>query len=235
MLALVAFAGEGAICLIIFGLLLLIPYYLGVVIGWAIQNSIWMRYTASLLLFAAVFMSATMVPVYNKGITVRDETIIHAPSSTVWNIITRRVPFGKSDNIFFRNGVSYPIAMQVVQQGERKALFVVYNNGTVAAPISDFQPGRSFSFGFSDTLVTMREKNFYKENNTMHIRNHFEVDYGRFEVAPINAQTCRLTTTSHFRHRFEPEFYTNWWVSYFLHGIHRHVLAGVRDRAQQTQ
>lgn len=234
-LSLVIFAREGAICLVIFGSILLIPYYIGVGVGFYTQKDAWTKNTLLLLIMACTFMSAVSVPEYKESKTVSDEVIIHAPASQVWNTITQSFSFGLSDNLFFKNGVSYPYQMQLKDTNARQFLLCRYNNGVVKAPVIEYIPGKSFSFTFDDSIITMKELNMYREAHTMHIQNHFVVNYGKFEIVPVTAQSCKLIATSNFKHKFEPELYTNIWVSYFLSKIHTHVLDAIKISTEARQ
>jgi len=231
-LSLILIAQEGAICLLIFGLILLLPYFGGIMVGFMVQSKLWMRNTVSMVVLAAILMSSTTLPDFNKSKSVEDAVVVNASAEQVWQVISHKTTFGTSDEFFFRNGVSYPNAMQLCQDSAGAYLKCSYNNGDVSAPVSEIRPNRGFTFSFPDSLVSMRETNFYNNPQTMHLRNHFVVNYGSFDIEPLSDTTCRLIATTNFRHKFEPEIYTNKWVSYFLGKMHTHVLTRIKAAAE---
>lgn len=225
------FAGEGMICFLIMGLFILIPYYLGVIIGYFIQKEILVKNTLLLIVFASIISSATIENTYNQSTIISDELIIEMPAGKLWEKLNSPVNFGESSDFFFKNGVSYPNYMHIETINGKLYLLCEYNNGKVAAPIIEYCDQKYFSFTFNDSIATMKEKNFYNESRTMHIKNHFSIDYGKFEIIQIDNNRCKLIATTSFRHKFEPEFYTNFWVSYFVHNIHKHVLTSINKNS----
>lgn len=233
-LSLFLFAREGAICLIIMGSFLLIPFYLGILFGFLLQRKIWARNALGLLLFCSIISSATVIPKYSKSKMVTDELIINASSAKVWRALIQPISFGKSSNFYFRNGVSYPNSMALETIGNKLYLNCTYNNGRILAPVISYSDNKLFSFHFNDSIITMMEKNLYKESHTMHITHHFEIDFGQFELLPINSVSCKLVASTSFKHKFEPEFYTDLWVKYFVHNIHSHVLESVKTQVERV-
>lgn len=223
-------AREGAICILIIGLFILIPYYLGIIIGYLIQKKILLKHTLLLVAMATIISSATIETSYNSSTIITDELLIEMPADKLWEKLNSPVTFGESSDFFFRNGVSYPNAMRIDTINGKPYLLCRYNNGNVAAPIIEYIPQKHFSFTFDDSIATMQEKNFYNESHTMHIKNHFSIDYGKFEIISLDNTSCKLIATTSFKHKFKPEFYTNFWVSYFVHNVHKHVLTAIQKQ-----
>jgi hypothetical protein len=225
----IAIAGEGAICLIVMGCWLLVPYYFGILIGHLVQDFIWMRNTVVVLALFTILSASKMSLDYSENSFIRDESEMNISAAKAWEMLNDTVPFGASDNFFFKNGVSYPTRMHIELRNGRRMLLCDYNNGVIGAPIISIEQGKSFSFSFPDSLISMKEKNFYKESNTMHLQQHFEIVYGKFEVIPLTDSTCRIVATTCYKHKFKPEFYMDLWVEYFLHTLHKHVLGAVKE------
>lgn len=231
----IIFAGEGAICYLIIGLFILIPYYKGIIIGYYVQKKIWLKNTILILVFVTIFTSATIENKFKNSIVVKDELIINTSSKELWNNLTSPISFGNSPDFFFSNGVSYPTKMCIVNINGNKYLNCNYSNGVIMAPIIEYNENNSFAFTFSDSIITMKEKNFYNESKTMHIKNHFIIDYGSFEIIKVDSNISKLVTTTSFRHKFEPEFYTNFWVEYFIHNVHKHVLENLKIKLDKNE
>jgi len=227
-------AGEGAICLIIVGALLLLPFYWGVFMGYMVQHHIWVKNSVVVLTFFTILSSFTSVPDYGEEKCIRDEVLVPVSRQDLWEALTDTVAFGSSQNFFFRNGVSYPLWMQLVDSGNTKYLNCRYNNGFVKAPVTGYEAQTYFAFRLGDSIASMREQNFYRHTQTMHLQHHFEIGEGKFEIHPISPTSCKLVASTTYRHRFEPAFYTDLWVEYLVHKLHHHVLQAVQLKAAQN-
>lgn len=221
--------GEGFICFLIMGLFILIPFYMGIIVGHIIQDEIWLKNTLLILVITTTITSATIENSYKNNILVKDEIILNISSEALWEKLIKPVHFGQSSNFFFSNGVSYPNYMHIDTSKSTKYLYCKYNGGEIFAPIIAFGGRGYFAFTFSDSIATMQEKNFYNQSKTMHLKNHFLINYGKFEIIKIDSNTCKLIASTSFQHKFEPAFYTNFWVKYFTHQVHQHVLNNFKN------
>jgi len=225
----ITIAGEGAICLIIMGSFLLIPFYIGIIFGHLVQEQIWIRNSVLLLAFFTILSSATSITRYSDDKILQDDLVIPITKEKLWSHLTDTFSFGSSNNFFFKNGVSYPEMMYIECTNTQKNLVCHYNNGVIKAKIIEYTEGRSFAFTFDDSLISMKEKNFYHESHTMHTQNHFEINYGKFEIVELDSARCKLIASTNYRHKFKPEFYTDLWVEYFVGNLHRHVLNAIKN------
>jgi hypothetical protein len=232
--AAVIIAQEGAICIIIYSLVIILPYVTGVIIGWAIQNKIWTKYATILVVGIGLLTSATLPNNMSEDKIIKQEIIIQAPRHKVWQQLHEEVRFGKSDDFFFRNGVSYPISMKLRVTDIKKELHCDYNNGSTNAPLLAYENGHLFRFQINDSLISMREKSIYSNPQTMHIKNYFVVNYGEFKVDSIGINQTRLTATTNYKHHFKPEFYTDYWITRFVNTLHLHVLEAVQTECETS-
>ncbi|EQA64450.1 hypothetical protein LEP1GSC062_0441 [Leptospira alexanderi serovar Manhao 3 str. L 60] len=84
---------------------------------------------------------------------------MHAPVKEVWKQITSPFVFGEADHFFFRNGISYPVSMNLIQENARSLLAVDYSNGATIAAVTtlvSYSPKLSYA---ELTLVTTRYVN----------------------------------------------------------------------------
>lgn len=225
--------GEGFICLLIYGLILFIPYKIGVFLGFLTQRYLWSKYLITLLLFTTLGMAFTTSVHYHAPQTREDEIIIHAPPHRIWNLLLHPVDFGTSSQFFFKRGVSYPTRMELVTSPESGVLRCTYTHGHIDAPLLALIPQHTLRFTLHDSLISMKEMNVHKQHQTMHIQHHVKIDYGEFQLDSISPQQCKLYARTRFRHKFEPEWYTRIWVSFFLKGIHSHVLNRIKIEAEK--
>lgn len=225
------FSGEGFICLFIFGLVLFIPYLIGIAIGYSIQKYLW-NLRVLLIGLGVVLLSATTgKPDYFPIHRTEDRIAIAAPAQQVWAALNQPVTFGASSNFWFRNGVSYPIAMELRTLADStRILYCRYNNGTATGPVFDYASPSHFRFHFADSMKMMEEQNFLGQTQTMHLTHHLELIEGYFEVVPTGTASCELRAGSVYRHKFWPVGYYNFWFDQVFHRLHHHVLDRVRQQ-----
>ncbi|MFM2225898.1 MAG: hypothetical protein RJA07_2100 [Bacteroidota bacterium] len=232
-IALCIMAGEGIICLIIYSPIILAPFYFGIIIGFIIQSKIFIRHLSILvLLLLNVAASSSHVNVSSDKI-ITNEIIINASSTEVWNKITHHFSFGESNNFFFKNGVSYPLEMNLQNGLQCKNLLCRYNNGDIKAKVLSCDSLHLLRFTILDSLASMKETSVYQDSRTMHIYNHFFINYGEFKIVPINNHQVKLYASTSFKHKFNPEIYANLWLNYFIQNLHQHVLENMKKQCEE--
>jgi hypothetical protein len=224
-LVLAFFAREGIICILMSLPIVSIPLVLGGFVGYVIQKHYWSKYFV--LLF--VFMINTGAYVHDKSNTdfetciVEDSVVVNAAPDVVWKKLSHRFVFGKADNFFLANGVSFPLSMELKTSQGCNSLFCVYNNGIVNAIVDSLVPERLIRFSLHEPPVSMKETTIYSDVEPDHIRGRILVDYGSFRLIPHNGKTI-LKATTRFKSNLGPKFYWKLWSEYLVNRLHQHVL-----------
>ncbi|WP_244894425.1 hypothetical protein [Leptospira alexanderi] len=95
---------------------------------------------------------------------------MRASAEEVWKRITSPFVFGEADHFFFRNGISYPVSMNLIQENGRSFLAVDYSNGTTIAAVTTLDENDRMGFSFPEPQITMVETSLYSEVEPKHIQ-----------------------------------------------------------------
>ncbi len=117
---------------------------------------------------------------------------MHAPVKEVWKQITSPFVFGEADHFFFRNGISYPVSMNLIQENARSLLAVDYSNGATIAAVTTLDENDRMGFSFPEPQITMLEISLYSEVEPKHIRGKIWAVFGEFRLIPISKTEVKI-------------------------------------------
>ncbi|HEX2616218.1 MAG TPA: hypothetical protein VHL57_01685, partial [Flavobacteriales bacterium] len=158
---------------------------------------------------------------------------VAASDSAVWRVLTGPVVFGKSDHVLLRSGVTYPLDMRLEADTSGACLVCHLNNADTRLRVTALDPLRSLAFVPDEQPAPMREVSFIGELDAPHLHGYFGVDHGEFRLERIDATHTRIIATTRYHHRIAPAFYWRWWSDHLVDAMHRNVLRGVQERAEQ--
>ncbi|MBM9502577.1 hypothetical protein JWG44_20185 [Leptospira sp. 201903071] len=221
---------EGFICVLMALPLSYLPLLIGAWIGYKIQSKVWSKYLVVLIVLfcnvsAHIFDRSDLRPQTNE---VKTSIVVHSSASKVWNKITSPFEFGEAENFFFRNGVSYPLSMEVVKKDGVLFLNCVYTNGATSALIQEFVANETLKFKFVSPQVTMKETSFYGEVEPKHIRGKIWASFGEFRMVPISEGKVEIIATTRYVNDLGPKFYWKLWTDYLIDEMHLHVLQKIK-------
>jgi hypothetical protein len=235
-LLLLAMRFEGVICILMAIGIIILPTFLGCLLGYGLSRTFQERKLSVLLMLFIINPGALT---YDVCDTTKIEsiaqisTIVNAPVSDVWQILTQKVVFSKSHNFFLKSGVSYPLDMEIVKKDSADYLSCNTNNGKTLFKIDSLIDNKKLQFSATHEIVPMRELTMYHDLEAAHLHGYFESDYGTFEVEAINEKQCLLIAKTQYRYAITPAFYWKWWSDYLLNTMHDNVLTKVKEIAEQ--
>ncbi|TGM52892.1 hypothetical protein [Leptospira adleri] len=221
---------EGFICILMALPIAIVPLLVGAWIGYKIQNRIWSKYLVVLIVLfcnisAHVFDWSDSSPRTNE---VRTSIVVGSPAQKVWRRITSPFVFGEAENFFFRNGVSYPISMEVVRRDGVLFLNCLYTNGSTSAVLKEFIENKTMKFEFPSPQVTMKETSFYGKVEPKHIRGKIWASFGEFRLVPVSENEVKIVATTRYVNGLGPKFYWKLWSDYLIDEMHEHVLQKIK-------
>jgi hypothetical protein len=235
-LILLAMGFEGVICILMAVGLIILPTFLGCLIGYALSRA---SETHKLSVLLMIFIINPGALTYDVSDTTKIEsiaqisTIVNAPVSDVWQILTQKVVFNKSSNFFLKSGVSYPLDMEIIKKDSSNYLSCNTNNGKTVFKIDSLIQNQKLQFSAIQEILPMKELTLYHDLEAAHLHGYFESDYGTFEIQPINEKQCLLIAKTQYRYAITPAFYWKWWSDYLLNTMHENVLIKVKEIAEQ--
>lgn len=224
---------EGAICILMAVGIICLPAFFGMLLGYAIRN---MLRIVSLLIILFLNTSAFVYDIKTDELveSVAKKTIvINASKEKIWYALTNPVTFSKSDNIFFKAGVSYPTEM-FIEKEQNNCLFLncKYNNGNTKLFIEKLDSLKCMKFIMQEDITTMTELTFHKTIMPAHLKGYFKPIYGEISIDEINENQCLVTATTSYSYKIRPAFYWNWWTDYLANAMHTHVLNNIKQLAE---
>jgi hypothetical protein len=227
---LLAGGAEGAICILMAAGIIFLPAFLGMLLGYAIRN---MLRVVSLLIIVLLNTSAFVYDIKTNELVhsiAKKSIIINASKEKIWHTLTNPVTFSKSNNIFFKAGVSYPTEM-LIKKGQNNCLFLncKYNNGNTKLLIEKLDSLKCMRFTMDEDIITMSEFTFRKTIMPAHLKGYFKPIYGEFNISEINKNQCIVTATTSYSYKIRPAFYWNWWTDYLADAMHTHVLNNIKQ------
>jgi hypothetical protein len=233
--ALVAFAIEGIICLMM-ALPIAAPLAL---IGGCIAFG-FVRYTAAhrptvmLLLIGLTPFGANVehaIPHHTDVVQVVTSIEIPAPRDVVWRTVLEPARLDAPTQFLFRSGVAYPLASHIEGIGPSATRYCDFSTGKLIEPVLIWDEGRRLRFRVASNPLPMQEWTPYARLHPPHLDGFLVSRQGEFLLEALPNGNTRLTATTWYQDRLEPARYWKLWSDHIIHDVHHLVLDNVRERA----
>lgn len=232
-LALVMFALEGFVCILLAAPLGSVAALLGGVIGRALAAIGHRRGKPLLsvaLLPAMVALEAAMPP--SVAITMEQAIDISAPPPAVWQAVVSNDPIGAPPALVAEAGFSYPISGRLLGDGVGAVRLGEFSTGVARERVTDWQPGRQLAFVVESQPPMMEEMSPYRRVHAPHLSGYFETGATAFDLKPLPGGRTRLSVRATHILRIDPALYwepmARWAIS---QNVHR-VLRSIKGRAE---
>jgi hypothetical protein len=240
-LAIMGFAIEGAICVLMAAPLALPLAWLGGWLGYLAQRrrdeAAQTPQMAGALLLVLPFMMYGEKCAFTEArqIQVSTSIVIHAPADRVWGPVIRLASVPKPDSPIF-NSVAYPIRTSLEGSGVGATRKCVFSTGSIVEPIDVWAPGRELRFSVISQPPLMHELSPYRDVHPPHLRlEYLRSKEGQFTISPRPDGTTMLTGTSYYESRLWPGAYWQIWTDGIAHMVHRVVLQEIKRQAEGDQ
>ena len=236
--ALIMFALEGLICLIMVAPLALALNAFGAFIGFNIRRAVeWNRrqrevFCGGAFLLLPLFLFAEKSVGANPSlIAVKTTVDIAAPPSVVWNHVVTFSELPPPTEWIFHAGVAHPLKAEIRGTGVGAVRHCVFSTGPFVEPIEVWDEPRLLRFSVAKNPPPMRELS-YHEVKPAHLDGFLLSERGQFELTPLPGGATRLEGTTWYRHGLWPERYWQLWSDYIIHTIHLRVLSHIKSEAE---
>jgi hypothetical protein len=224
---------EGSICILMAEGLLVLPAFLGTIVGYFVRNMYKTYIIGLVVLLNTSFSYYDAVDTSVIESTAVETITVNASCEKLWHVITHPVAFTAHSNLFFQAGVSYPTTMQLAYNEKGKCfLNCRLNNGFASLEIEKLDSLSRMRFRIPDQVQHMKELTFYDSLDAPHLKGYFDATYGEFMISPLKENQCTLSATTHYRYRITPAFYWRWWSDYLVNTMHRSVLDDIKTLAE---
>ena len=236
--ALVAFAFEGAICLVMAAPLAVPLSCFGGMVGYSLQKSYHARPAASRMIsgiflalpgfMGAEHLSATPPPLLSVSSAVE----IDAPPQRVWKHVVEFSELPQPTEWLFKLGLAYPKRAEIQGRGLGAVRRCVFSTGPFVEPITVWDEPRLLKFSVTENPAPMQEWTFYEDIHPPHLHNFLMSQGGQFALTELPGGKTRLEGTTWYRHSMWPAGYWQVWSDFIIHRIHLRVLNHVKGLAE---
>ena len=233
--ALVAFALEGVICLIM-ALPIAIPLaILGASIAYALRKYAFAHQPTVLLLFLGLTpFSATVEHLLPHNVELMQTATsieIAASPEQVWRTILQPARLSAPARFLFRAGVAYPLASHIEGFGPTATRYCDFSTGKLVEPVLIWEQGRRLRFTVRSNPLPMQEWTPYARLHPPHLDGFLVSRQGEFRLEALPNGGTRLTATTWYQDQLYPAPYWKLWSDHIIHQVHQMVLENVRERA----
>ena len=232
-LALIVFALEGLICIILVSPLAAGAAYVGGAIGHALASAGHRRgkpLLAVALLPAVFALEAAMPP--SVVIATNQSIDIAAPPSAVWRALTSDAPIAAPPGVVARAGLAYPVRGRLLGHGVGAVRLGEFSTGVARERIIVWEPERHLAFEVLEQPPAMEEMSPYRRVHAPHVQGYFDTGETRFDLEPLPGGQTRLTVRAAHMLRIDPVPYWEPIARWAVRDNTRRALADIRDKAE---
>lgn len=227
MAVLVAFALEGAVCILMASPLVVALAMLGALLGHAAYGR--HRPRPVMLGFALLPMmllwdARRPEPPLREVVSVVE---VDAPPAAVWKQVLAFPELPPPTEWLFKAGVAAPLRAEIQGEGVGALRRCEFSTGAFVEPVTVWAPGRELSFGVAAQPDLLRELTLYPGPRPPHLDDYLLCRRGQFLLEPLPGGRTRLTGRTWYQLRMGPEAYWRLWSDAFIHRIHLRVLRHV--------
>ncbi|HEV2803101.1 MAG TPA: hypothetical protein VGW12_21720 [Pyrinomonadaceae bacterium] len=244
--AIIAFAIEGLICIVMAAPLGAVFSLFGGFMGYLIQK----RYEGDFHqtphaykthAFAAVVLALPALMLLETSVrqpaplrAVRTSVLIDAPPERVWPKLVAFSELPPPRERLFQTGIAYPLRAEIHGHGVGAIRHCVFSTGAFVEPIEVWDEPRLLKFGVTQQPPIMDELSPYPHLNPPHLNNYLHSRRGQFLLTPqAGGRQTLLEGTTWYENDFWPGIYWNRWSDYIIGRIHMRVLEHIKHLAEQ--
>ena len=235
MAVMVAFALEGAVCILMASPLVLILALLGAIVGHAAFNRA--HPARSFGVYVVLFPILGLVDAGSPGPPTRvveSVVVVDAPPELVWNQVVAFPELPATTEWVFRAGVANPLRAEIEGRGVGAVRRCEFSTGAFVEPITVWDPGRELSFSVARQPDVLRELTLYPGPRPPHLDDYLRCTRGQFLLEALPGGRTRLTGRTWYQLRMGPQAYWGLWSDAFIHRIHMRVLRHVSALSERT-
>jgi hypothetical protein len=235
--ALLAFAVEGIVCLVMAAPIALPLAAFGGICAYGLQGRA-LRGQAPVALSALLFFvpgvqwTEHLVAAPSPIFVVRSAIKIHASPEAVWKQVIAFSEIPAPTEWMFRAGIAYPIRAEMFGSGPGAERHCVFSTGAFVEPIQVWDQPHQLKFSVTSNPAPMQEWTPYSHIDPPHLHGFLVSQGGQFLLTPLPDGGTRLEGTTWYRHGLWPASYWRLWSDAIIHRIHMRVLTHIRDEVE---
>jgi uncharacterized membrane protein YhaH (DUF805 family) len=235
-IALIGFALEGAVCIVMAAPLGVVAALAGGALGRGIALSTKRspaETVSAVALLPLVFALESAFPP-TASFDTSENIVVEAPPELVWRAIVQMAPIAAPPALPFRLGVAYPLGGEITGEGVGAVRRGEFSTGTAIEQVTEWIAQRKLTFVVLNDVPSMRELSPYQHVHAPHVVGYFRTTSTSFELLPQpGGQTQIVERTSH-ELKLDPVFYWLPLARWMVHENNARVLAHIRGQAERS-
>jgi hypothetical protein len=234
-MALLLFAAEGAICLLMAAPIMLPLGMAGGPVGKFIadQQRGLRRGLMGCLIILPLFAAVESKLPNNSEFVVVSSVTIAAPPAIVWERVISFTDIAEPPDWFFRLGISCPIGATIDGTGVGAVRECIFTTGKFVEPITAWDEPRRLAFDVREQPEPMIELTPYRHIHPPHLDGAFRSTRGEFELIALEDGRTQLIGRTWYTLDMRPHAYWTIWSDWLVHRIHGRVLRHIKRTAEQ--
>ena len=233
--ALLLFAFEGAICIVMAAPIVLPLGIAGAPIGKLLadrRRRLRGGLMGALLVIPLCAAVESQLP-GNREFVVSSTIEVAAPPETVWRNVIGFSKITERPEWFFRMGIACPSEARIMGQGVGAVRECIFTTGKFVEPITTWDAPRRLAFDVRDQPDPMIELTPYRHIHPPHLDLAFRSTRGEFELVELPNGGTRLTGRTWYALDMRPHAYWTIWTDWLVHRIHQRVLRHIQHVAEK--
>jgi hypothetical protein len=234
---LLAFAFEGAVCILMALPIGVVLAIMGGLLGHAARRGRFEEQKPAvlsvlLLLAPGVAGIENFVNPVPPEYRVVSSVEIAAPPEVVWRKVIAFAQIPDPQEWYFRAGVAYPVRAEIFGRGAGAERHCVFSTGAFVEPIEVWDEPKLLKFSVSANPPPLNELSPYGHIDTPHMHGYFASDEGQFRLIALPGGRTRLEGTTWYHNRIWPTAYWRLWSDAIIHRIHLRVLRHIKSLSE---
>jgi uncharacterized membrane protein YhaH (DUF805 family) len=233
-LALLAFALEGAVCLVMAFPLALGAGAVGGLLGRRLalsRRSSPQSAMLSVLILPAIFGAEREMP-STLHFTQSETLIVAASPQATWRAMLHMQTIPDTPALPFRLGLAYPVRGEVVGEGVGAIRHGYFSTGVANERITEWSPGRRLAFVILNDAPALHELSPYDHVHAPHVNGYFRTSDAAFTLTPLADGRTRMTLTTRHSLDLQPAPYWSPIAHWAIHENKIRVLTQIRRQAE---
>ena len=236
-LALLFFALEGIICIMMALPIALPAALLGMLFGRALGGRTNDGARADATLGAMILLLPLGAGIEQRVTSPKEREVVtmievDAPPSVVWENVVSFSELPEPEHWIFETGIAYPLRARIDGEGVGAVRHCEFSTGAFVEPITVWDPPRRLSFDVIEQPIPMEEWSFYASVSPPHLEESFRSVRGEFRLLQLPGGGTRLEGSTWYVLDMGPAPYWKLWGDTIVHRIHERVLAHIKKLSE---
>jgi uncharacterized membrane protein YhaH (DUF805 family) len=232
--ALLLFAVEGVICLLMAAPIMLPLGMVGAPVGKFLadrRRRLHGGLAACLIVLPVLSATESQLPNHSEFVVVSAVEIAARPD-VVWQQVIGFPDIEERPEWIFRLGISCPIGAQIHGKGVGATRECIFSTGKFVEPITAWDAPRRLAFDVGDQPEPMFELTPYRHIHPPHLDGAFRSTRGEFELVALEDGGTQLIGRTWYTLDIRPHAYWTIWTDWIVHRIHDRVLRHIKYLAE---